>query len=132
MKTPEVELVWDKQKIIIGLTLIAALVGVAYFAKVMVFDRQEKANFGEVRGTTVEEEMEKEVIRPPSLSEIEEKTEKLKKDISELTPEDVAKQEPVKKIIQDLENLRDSTREQIVGGTKNAVCEEVKKIFCSQ
>lgn len=132
MKTPDVELVWDKQRIIIGITLLAVLVGVAYFAKIMVFDKREKTNFGEVRGTTVEEEKEEEIIRPPTLQEIEDRTEKLKKDISELTPEDVAKQEPVKKIIQDLENLKSSTQKQIVGGTKDAVCEEVKKIFCNQ
>lgn len=132
-KLPNVELVWDKQRIIIGLTLLAVLFGVAYFAKIMVLDKREEA--GKVAGTTVEEEQnlnDSEIIRPPTLEELDEKTEKLKKDISELTPEDVAKQEPVKKIIQDLENLKNSTQEQIVGGTKNAVCEEVKKIFCSQ
>lgn len=126
-KKPETELVWDKKRILIGVLFLAFIIGSAYFAKIYVLDR--KLSKGEIAGTSIKEEKPTPLLQKEDFGK---NIETIKRNISELEPEDIIKQEPVKKIIQDLDNLKTSTQEQVVGGAKNAVCEQAKKVFCSQ
>ena len=128
----EEEREWDVKRIIVGIVSIVALVGLGYAAKVYVWDKQDIARSepqaekekGEVAG----EEIEGEDI--PSKEEVQKKIDTIKRDISNLKPEDIAKQEPVQKILKDLETLKSSTEKQVTEGAKDAVCEQAKKVFC--
>lgn len=137
-KVPQVELVWDKKRLLVGIIILLLIVGGLYLTKTLVLDQKFKRivtqenNKGKVAGTTMEEEKEQEVIKLPSQEEFRGKIEDIKKEISTLTPEDIKNQEPVKKILQDLENLKASAEAQMVSGAKNAVCEQAKRVFCSQ
>lgn len=122
------ELVWDAKRIAIGITSLVVIVGGLYSVKTLVLDKN--IDRGKVAGTTIKEEQKKEVITPPSLEEFTQRVEKIKKEVSGLTPEEVAKQEPVREIIRELEVLKTTTGSQLTEGTKNVVCEEAKKLFC--
>lgn len=126
------ELVWDAKRIAIGVISLAVVIGVLYSVKTLVLDKNidAKKNEGRVAGTTIKEEQKKEVITPPSLEEFTARVEKIKKDVSTLTPEEVVKQEPVREIIRELEVLKATASSQLTEGTKNVVCEEAKKLFC--
>lgn len=128
----EAELVWDKKRVFVGLLATSLIVGGGYLAKIHVLDKRSgekraeaktSPDEGRVAGTNVAEEEE---LLLPSKADLEKRIEIIKKEITELKPEDVAKQEPVKKIITDLENLKSGAEK----GVKDAVCEEVKKLLC--
>lgn len=129
-----VELVWDKKRLVISAVLVTAFLIGAYFAKILVFDKRETAHSsGAVAGTSADgEASDDEIIRPPSKEELEDRIKNIKKEVSELTPADIANQEPVKKILGDLESLKATTEAQVVNGAKTAVCEKAKEIFCKQ
>lgn len=129
----EEERVWDVKRIIVGIVSIVALVGVGYAAKVYVWDKQDiarseqppaKKEEGEVAGERAEGE---DIV---SKEEVQKKIDTIKREISNLKPEDITKQEPVQKILKDLENLKSSTQEQVTEGAKYALCEQAKKVFC--
>ena len=129
---------WDVKKIIISIVGVIVLLGVGYGVKVHVLDKQSQKvakndRKGEVAGESIFSPEEKEELKTPiSIKEIEQKVDEIKKDVSNLKPEDIIKQEPVQKILKDLENIKSSTQEQLTDGAKETVCYQAKKIFCSQ
>lgn len=136
----EEERVWDIKRIVIAIVASSALVGTGYVAKVHFFDKQDKVEQKEVvknqdKGEVAGEESsapKEEVVDTISGQEIQEKVDEIKKDVSNLKPEDIVKQEPVQKILKDLENIKSSTQKELTDGAKDTVCEQAKKIFCSQ
>lgn len=133
------ERVWDIKKIIIGIVSVSTLLGVGYAAKVYVLDKQkveqnevvQNKETGEVAGEQADLD-EEETIDVITREDIQRKVDDIKEDVSNLKPEDVVKQEPVQKILKDLENLKTSTQGQLTDSAKDTVCEQAKKIFCSQ
>lgn len=129
----------DIKRIIVGIISIASLLGAGYAAKIYVFDKQKveqnevvkNEEKGEVAGekTGVEQYETTDTI---TKQEIQHKVDEIKKDVSNLKPDDIIKQEPVQKILKDLENIKTSTQEKLTDNAKNTVCEQAKKIFCSQ
>lgn len=127
-KIPQTELVWDKKRILVATTIILLIAGGAvYFAQNSALGI--KKNEGNVAGVTIQEE--KPITLPPK-EDLENSIENIKKEITELKPQNLAQQEHVQKIITELETIQKNVETQVVGGTKNVVCEEVKKVFCSQ
>lgn len=125
----EQETSWDLRRLLIAFFLFLFIVVGGYWAKVHVLDKKAGRGGGSVAGSVSSKE---EVLRLPSQQEVEKRVETIKKEIQELKPEDITRQVPVKKILQDLENLQSSATSQVVGGTKNAICEEVKKTLGCQ
>lgn len=129
-KIPQVELVWDKKRILIAMTVLLLIVaGVVYFAENFALGTKE--NQGYVAGTATQEEEEKPITLPQK-EDFEKRIETIRKEIIELKPQDLTQQESVKKIITELEILKKSTETQVVGGTKDMICEQAKSIFCGQ
>ncbi len=129
---PGGDLVWDKKRVLVSIFIAALIIAAAYFVKVLVLSKKEiksPSQTGKVAG--IETTGEK-PITLPSKEEFERQVETIKKEIYQLTPADLTKQEPVQQIITQLESLKASTEAQIVGGAKNTVCDQAKKIFCSQ
>lgn len=127
-KIPQTELVWDKKRILVATTIILLIAGgTIYFAKNSVSGI--KKNDGNVAGIATQEE--KPITLPPK-EDLENSIENIKKEIIELKPQNLSQQEQVKKIITEIETVQKNVETQVVGGTKNVVCEEVKKVFCSQ
>lgn len=130
-KIPPVELVWDKKRILIAvMTLLLIASVLTYLAKTLALGKKgTQMDEGRIAGTSVEEEKP---ITLPGKEDFEKRIETIKKEIIELKPQDLTQQESVKKIITELEILKKSTETQVVGGTKNAICEQAKSIFCGQ
>lgn len=125
-------LIWDKKRVLISVFIAALIITLAYFAKVLVLNKKEiksPSQVGKIAGVETNEEKP---ITFPSKEEFVRQVETIKKEVYQLKPEDLTKQEPVQKIIIQLEDLKASTEAQIVGGAKDTVCEQAKKIFCSQ
>ena len=122
----------DVKRIIVGIVAIAGLLGAGYAVKVYdVLNKQQKPveNQSVSKDSKEKGEVAGEEINIPE-EQIKQKIDTIKKDVSNLKPEDIAKQEPVKKIVQDLENLKSSTQQQVTEGAKDAVCDQAKKLFC--
>lgn len=136
----EEEREWDIKRIIIGGLVVLLFVGGGYGFKIYVLDKfhkgeargQQSDGIGSIAGERTSTTPDDTNIDVIPQKELEQKIDTIKKNISNLTPEDVVKQEPVKKILQDVENLKASAEAQVVGGAKSAVCEQAKKIFCAQ
>lgn len=127
-----VNLVWDKKRVLVSVFIATLIITIAYFTKVLVLDKKEiksPPQAGKVAG--IETTGEKPVTLP-SREEFVRQVETIKKEIYQLTPADLTQQAPVQEIIGQLESLKASTEAQIVGGAKNTVCDQAKKIFCSQ
>ncbi|MBI1919191.1 hypothetical protein HYS29_01240 [Candidatus Microgenomates bacterium] len=121
----EIETVWNKKRIGVAFLLVLLFIGTGFFLKSKFAAGQDG---GSVAGTSATRE--REVIKIPTEEDLENKIESIKKEIQELRPEDITKQEPVKKILSELEVLQASATSQVVGGTKDILCEEVKKLIC--
>lgn len=62
---------------------------------------------------------------------LQEQIDRIKRDVSDLKPEDLAKQRSVQKIIDDLETLKQKASESAeIFDIKGNLCEEAKKKFC--
>lgn len=134
----EEERQWDLKRIMIGAFAALVLVGAGYVAKVYVLDKLSKNEVSRQQNDETESVAGESVSTPDDTSvdiisqkELGQKIDTIKKNITNLTPEDVAKQEPVKKILEDVESLKASAEAQVVGGAKSAVCEQAKRIFCA-
>lgn len=127
----------DKKRVLIALLILAITIGgSAVWAKnnlpkilsqkQTVSPHLPSNSEGEVSGSQ-DSRLEFDKQREDLQKQIEE----IKKDIAKLKPEDIKEQEPVKKILNDLDDLRqkalDSTK---VFDVKGNLCEEAKKRFC--
>lgn len=125
-------LVWDKKRVLASFLIAALIIAAAYFVKVFVLPKKEvkpPSQTGKVAGLETNGEKP---ITFPSKEEFVRQVETVKREIYQLKPEDLTSQEPVQKIIIQLEDLKASAEAQIVGGAKDTVCNQAKKIFCSQ
>lgn len=134
-KIMEEEKEWDVKRIIVGIVSIVALVALGYAVKVYVMDKQDIARSeqapvekdeGEIAGEQTEGD---EIV---SKEEVQKKIDSIKKEVSNLKPEDLIKQEPVQKILKDLENLKSSTQERVTEDARDAICDQAKRIFCQE
>mgnify|MGYP001584236225 CR=1 FL=1 len=135
----EEEREWNVKRVIVGITAIVILLGAGYAAKIYVLDKkgsvegEASVNQAKTNNRIAAEQIpDDEDIEFISKEAAEQKIDTIKKDLTNLKPEDVVKQEPVQKILKDLESLKASTEKQVTDATKNAICEQAKRIFCSQ
>ncbi len=106
-ETP-IEEVWDLKKIILGIIIVVILVGSLYLVKDKVEKNltSPKKPLGQVEGARIS----KEIVG----DDVKEKLEMIKREIANLNAIDMASSSPqVKKIIKDLQNLKQYPSTQI-------------------
>lgn len=123
----------DKKRVLIALVLITALVGLGVFwgkdnLTKTLSKFQVRKDAGKVAGEKVE-------LKSPALGEsrqaFQKQVDEIKKNITQLKPEDIAKQGPVEKILHDLDDLKQKATESAdILDVKGNLCEEAKKRFC--
>lgn len=125
IKQQEVQI--DKKRLFIAIAIIVIFISASgIWAKNNLPKQNSAPAAGQVEGikdATVGIEEQKQ--------EIQKKIEEIKGDIISLKPEDIKEQEPVKKILSDLDELKDKATESAkIFDIKGNLCEEAKKRFC--
>lgn len=125
IKQQEVQI--DKKRLFIAIVIITFLIGAGgVWAKNNLPKQNSAPASGQVEGIKdatpgIEEQKQ----------EIQKKIEEIKGDIVSLKPEDIKEQEPIKKILSDLDELKDKATESAkIFDVKGNLCEEAKKRFC--
>ncbi|MBI2036530.1 hypothetical protein HYT17_02790 [Candidatus Microgenomates bacterium] len=126
----------NKRRLIIAILIFVVLAGAAslwaknnlpkFLNQKLITNQDAVGKAGQVEGskdvrTEVEEQKQ----------EIQNKIEEIKGDITNLKPEDIKEQEPVKKILSDLDELKNkATESSKIFDIRGNLCEEAKKRFC--
>lgn len=117
----------DKKRLFIAIVIITFLIGIGgVWAKNNLPKQNSAPASGQVEGIK-----DKALGIEEQKQEIQKKIEEIKGDIVSLKPEDIKEQEPVKKILSDLDELKDKATESAkIFDIKGNLCEEAKKRFC--
>lgn len=123
-------LVIDKKRVLIGVIIFAVILGAGalwvkntlpHFLAAQEKKLDEKtASQGQVAGEA-----------DINVEGLQDQIDKIKNDVTKIKVEDVKEQEAVKKILNDLESLKEKATESAkVLDVKGNLCEEVKRRFC--
>lgn len=134
---------WDKKKIFLGIAVLAVFLTMAGFGtKAFFLNKKEGGNSSKasiskpssgVEGATSSiddnSEAQNSQLSFPKASDVAEKIESIKQEITNLNIQEFASSSPqVQKILNDIKNLQSQPQNQ----AKETICEQAKKVFCAQ
>ncbi|GEM_PF-4583802 len=125
----------DKKRVFIAIVIIAVFIGVGgVWAKnnlpKFLADNAKKEIL-QKEGGKVEGLEDVRIEVDGQKREVAKQIDAIKENIINLKPEDIKEQEPVKKILSDLDELKDKATESAkIFNIKGNLCEEAKKRFC--
>lgn len=134
---------WDKKKIVFGIIILAVFLTIAGFgAKAFFLNKKEAGSSSKTetsKSSTAVEGASESVddnsqgqnsqFSFPKASDVTEKIESIKQEITNLNIQEFASSSPqVQKILNDIKNLQSQPQNQ----AKETICEQAKKVFCAQ
>lgn len=126
----------DKKRVFIALILGIGVLGMGgWWAKdklsALLEQKQAMESVGVQESGSVAGLEKDRLVLEEQKKDLQKRIDEIKKDVSELKPEDIKKQAPVEKILSDLEEVKKKASESAeIFDIKGNICEEVKRRFC--